>query len=128
MLPVQCVKFVARRLQLGYKPSRFPNPLIITRSQIFIGVLRDFLAPQRGRPIGQNSNRFRSFCNRPGSGRVSRHAKGQSVRLQDDDTQSNSLSQGEAFTPAAFLAISAMGYPARRQPDLLETPAFSPRA
>ena len=62
MLPVQCVKFVARRLQLGYKPSRFPNPLIIARSQIFIGVLRDFLAPQRGRPIGQNSNRFRSFA------------------------------------------------------------------
>jgi hypothetical protein len=69
---------VAQRLQLGYKPSRFPNQLIITWSQIFIGFLRDFLAPQRGRPIGQ------------------------SVWLQDDDTQSNSLPKGKASTSAAF--------------------------
>jgi hypothetical protein len=95
---------VARRLQLGYKPSRFPNQLIIARSQIFIGVLRDILAPQRGLPIGQ------------------------SVWLQDDDTQSKPLTKGKAFTPAAFSKNPAKGFPACRQPKCLETPAFSPRA
>ena len=50
--------------------------------------------------------------------------KSQSVWLQDDNTQSNSLSQGEAFTPAAFLAISAMGFPARRQPNFFGNAGF----